>query len=332
MHVSLWLLILLVVRLVGPFPGAQIPKPLWVAFMAIPIAGICVIFMNIVLLTVVQDNNPEMYTLASMQVTLSCFVFLFLNILTFYIYAQVSKLKETIENNTLLGRQISDQARYYEEVHRMQNTIRSLHHDMKNHLSLLSHLLSEKKLSEAEKLLSSLEASAHNVSPVIVTGNEPIDAMLDIKLAELRASGIRTHLNISIPQGLRMSFAQAATIFGNLLDNVHEACLLLPENRREMSLNMIYINDILYFTLSNSCASGREADKGLETRKSDKLMHGIGLKNVDRYVRELGGTMEHVYRTSCFTVKIVLYHMGSKIKQGNDTSVWEQDKPSAKGE
>lgn len=329
MRIALWLLLFLITRLAGPEPGAQVPMTLWAALLAIPIASLCLISMNVETACLIQNSHLNRQSLACAQIALSSAVLLFMNLLVFYIYDRVSRLRESAENNLLLEQQIAEQTRHYEELWQTQNAIRSLHHDMKNQLSLLSYLLQEGRQAQAEALLSSLEASVRDVSPVVATGNEPLDAMLDIKLAELREADVSIKLDIAIPQGLPLRFAQAATIFGNLLDNVREACLRLPKKQREMSLKLAFLNDMLYLTLHNSCVAEGDGQTTLQTRKPDKLLHGIGLRNVDRYVRELGGTMEYGRAGSIFTVKIVLYHMQPIRPQDTKPLIPEQAGPTA---
>lgn len=104
-----------------------------------------------------------------------------------------------------------------------------------------------------------------------------------------------------------MPFERAAVIFGNLLDNVLEACRTLPAADRSARLALGYADGNRMVRVENAApAEPAEWRDGLpRSTKGDRLLHGIGLRSVRKAVEP--GLMEVYWADGTFTVALVLY-------------------------
>lgn len=74
---------------------------------------------------------------------------------------------------------------------------------------------------------------------MISTWNRYLDSVLNIKISELHRENMKVDTKIQAPPEMKLSFEQTITIFGNLLENVKEACQNLPEKERWAKIRLI---------------------------------------------------------------------------------------------
>lgn len=123
------------------------------------------------------------------------------------------------------------------------------------------------------------------------------------------ASGIgRTQVIILLPKGIRMDFCEAATLLGNLLDNVMDECLQLPKEKREAKIQISYTNHIMFIRISNPMAVA-EKQLPLKSEKTDSELHGFGMKSVQQVVDQFNGTIKLIAQDYLFQISIVLYNV-----------------------
>ena len=79
------------------------------------------------------------------------------------------------------------------------------------------------------------------------------------------------------------------TILGNLLDNAVEAVSVAKE--KHISFETDFRNNFSVIIISNSCDRNPLNERGdiTETTKSNKRLHGFGLKSVKRTVKKYNG-------------------------------------------
>lgn len=200
------------------------------------------------------------------------------------------------------------QNQHYQELKETHKQLHGIRHDMNNYLRTASALA--KKQGNNENLISYLNqisCQIAEIEQVISTGNENMDSVLNIKLAEINRCHIPVTTEITVPADMSFSFRQAVTILGNLLDNAVEACLALAENERWLLIKISYINHALYIQIDNSCQNAVQwkNDVPLST-KADKYVHGLGIKNIKEIIGD-EGTLSLKSNSNYFQAKVILY-------------------------
>ena len=111
---------------------------------------------------------------------------------------------------------------------------------------------------------------------------------------------------ISIPEKLNLHSFDLNVVLGNLLDNAIDASVQTKE--KELKIMMKLDKGVLFLNICNSCRGIAEGKRSiLETTKSDKMNHGIGLKNVRRIVEKYHGDMEFLCENGSMKADIMIY-------------------------
>ena len=102
-----------------------------------------------------------------------------------------------------------------------EDRIRSMYHDMKNHLLVLKN--NALKPDEYAGYLSELEEKMSAVDDHIHTGNSYLDILLQEKCSACEEDDIKLDAQINLCGNLLLSPVEICILFGNLLDNAMEA-------------------------------------------------------------------------------------------------------------
>ncbi|GAV15695.1 histidine kinase-, DNA gyrase B-, and HSP90-like ATPase [Paenibacillus sp. NAIST15-1] len=252
------------------------------------------------------SNREDPYSL-TVEIPISL-IFLFINLSLFVVFDKFSTLMHTERENTMLEQQVQLQHRYYKELEAAHQQVRALHHDMGNYIRTAEQLAAQQdNNNELIGFLNAASGQLKEIETVISTGNQYLDSILNIKIAEMLHEGVSVETDIHVPSSLKLSFEQAVIIVGNLMDNAREACRELQSGERWVRINLSYINHTLFIRIENSASPIQKWDNGLPvSTKNEPFFHGLGLKNVKKAVDELG-TMDVESSNHSFLVRIALY-------------------------
>lgn len=200
------------------------------------------------------------------------------------------------------------QFRYYEEINQKYTETRQLWHDFHNHLLTIQELMRHGEFEQANHYMTELEEEIDNTHILTRTGMGAVDVLLYQK-SQL-AKSLEIQLDIQIQALLKEEQFQAVAvccIVGNLLDNCIEAVKQLPKERRQIQFEISQKGDMLYIFSKNPYEGTIERDaKGIKTTKQDKLLHGFGLKGVERVCERYGGSMLIDTADNSFQVQALL--------------------------
>lgn len=300
-HLVFWLILELINK-IGKYEETDIPFSMWLLLMIITVSSAAALY--IILYFIISRENPYVLT-SEIPIML---VLLFINLSLFIFFDRFSILMHDTKEKAVLEQRLQMQEKHYQELETTHNQIRSIQHDMKNHLRTAIQLVSgQESNGELIAFLKKKASQISEVEQVIATGNVYLDTILNIKVSEMMQAHIEVDTDIHIPSNIKLSFEQITTILGNLLDNVKEACQLLPENERWAKIQINYINHTLFIRIENSFSKAALWEKGLPLSiKKNSAQHGIGLKNVRKIVEETGAFCIEETPVS-FLVRIALY-------------------------
>ena len=171
------------------------------------------------------------------------------------------EMQEEQRGQELVLNQISDMKKHIEEVEKLYRDIRSMRHDMGNHIQTLEHLVAHNNMDDATEYLEHLKNEWDEVSPEIKTGSPVIDVILMEKLREAKERQIRFLSDFHYPQNTKLNAFDLSVIMNNALNNCME----------NVSGDDPYISISSFRKNSIFMKSGRE--------------HGIGLNNIRRVAR-----------------------------------------------
>ena len=193
------------------------------------------------------------------------------------------EMQEEQRGQELVLNQISDMKKHIEEVEKLYRDIRSMRHDMGNHIQTLEHLVAHNNMDDATEYLEHLKNEWDEVSPEIKTGSPVIDVILMEKLRQAKERQIRFLSDFHYPQNTKLNAFDLSVIMNNALNNCMEN---VSGDDPYISISSFRKNSIFMITIKNSFGGQLNfGDSDLpETTKSGRE-HGMGLNNIRRVAR-----------------------------------------------
>ena len=182
--------------------------------------------------------------------------------------------------------------------------LRSVRHDIKNHLIIIDGYAAQKKFEKIHEYISRIGDRFKDTAP-IQTSSTAVSAILNEKSALAQQKNISCEITCNFPS-LKIDDFTMITILGNLLDNAITAASKCSDGWIKADLQQE--DSILVITVDNSHAERiREKDGVFTSTKTDNAdIHGIGIKNVRKAVNDLRGQIEITYTENTFHVCIML--------------------------
>ena len=193
------------------------------------------------------------------------------------------EMQEEQRGQELVLNQISDMKKHIEEVEKLYRDIRSMRHDMGNHIQTLEHLVAHNNMDDATEYLEHLKNEWDEVSPEIKTGSPVIDVILMEKLREAKERQIRFLSDFHYPHNTKLNAFDLSVIMNNALNNCMEN---VSGDDPYISISSFRKNSIFMITIKNSFGGQLNfGDSDLpETTKSGRE-HGMGLNNIRRVAK-----------------------------------------------
>lgn len=224
----------------------------------------------------------------------------------FFLYERVMESYQEKMKTTVMEQQVHMYTNQLDIIRQSQQNLKSLRHDMHNHLLQVHEYLQNEKYDEAKDYLEQMESKLEISKEHVRTGNIEIDGILNYKLGIIEDSGCVPEVEVNVPEQKFMSNFDLTVLLGNLLDNAIEA--LRNDQSKFLSIKIKYVKSILYISVYNSfngvISKGRNK---LLSLKEDKDNHGIGLSNVENIVNKYSGEMKVDSKDGIYKTDIILY-------------------------
>lgn len=193
------------------------------------------------------------------------------------------EMQEEQRGQELVLNQISDMKKHIEEVEKLYRDIRSMRHDMGNHIQTLEHLVAHNNMDDATEYLEHLKNEWDKVSPEIKTGSPVIDVILMEKLRQAKERQIRFLSDFHYPQNTKLNAFDLSVIMNNALNNCMEN---VSGDDPYISISSFRKNSIFMITIKNSFWGQLNfGDSDLPETTKSGMEHGMGLNNIRRVAR-----------------------------------------------
>ena len=211
--------------------------------------------------------------------------FIFLTSLALLYAIQVLEEHERLEEADKLA---SLRESYYQGLRREERQVRTLRHDLRNHLTAVQGLLERGETERAAGYLSEIAASPAVGGRRILCENEVANIVLASKAEAMDQAGLVGDFAVSLPRTLSMADTDLCALLGNALDNAMEAALQAEDKRITVRCRV----DKGLFMLRVENAVAGEVRPDLSTTKADKSAHGFGLPGMREIAQRCGGSLE----------------------------------------
>ena len=212
---------------------------------------------------------------------------LILNILIFSLLDNVVRRENEIREKELLLEQSEHLNQMYRSLSDEREKQKARSHDYMNHLNIMLMLAREGKVDEEIRYIEEQLGREVQSVDIIDTGNNLINAVLNIKYLEAKDKGIIIPFIADNLTGLKISDSDLVTILTNILDNAIEAVQKCDEKR--IVFKIIKDSDLLIIDSTNPYIGQFPDENSFGTTKNDKKNHGFGLLNVKNTVKANNG-------------------------------------------
>lgn len=290
----------------------ELPNAYWLAFFLIPSGSIYILHtLHEQYLQGSIQNLPFMY--------LTMILLFIINIFMFYLYHKLIREEALKFENMILKQQNLAYENQTLLIEEFQSSLHELEHDMKNHLAIIMEFA---KNGNTEKLLeygASLIDMANEIEACFYSGNVTLDTMINSKLYLAKCQNITFKTNISLTQSLDINQVHLTSILYNVLDNAFEACLELQGAERKIFFSLSHDLNLLSIIVKNTYNPQRiNLHKGIAyTTKTDKSIHGIGLRRIKKIIEKYDGTFEyytHKNDEQSFFISEIMLYTSPKMK------------------
>lgn len=295
-----------------------------VVFYLLPsVAGVLVSVLVRLLLITVTNGVPvllyEKYPALYFIIPMTALVLLGAIVFSFRIYQNMAALQEERAEKIILENQITQMQSSMVEMEHLYDGIRSVKHDMKNHMAVLQNLIQKRYSGEDEEIRQYFEGMYQSVEQFdnrVHTGNAVSDAVVESKFryAAKRAKGIRLDAkDFMLSDAVTIKAYDMGVILNNGLDNAIEACMRMREKQPEaeayITIRSFKAKNMYFIEIENSFdgAALFHKDSGLPiSTKEDKEVHGIGLKNIRKCAVKYGGDMDCIVKGNRFILSVMV--------------------------
>lgn len=226
-----------------------------------------------------------------------------LNIYFTSVFDVISKNNHLVNELNLQKQQQEIQSRYYENLEQKYDSTRKLVHDIRNHIQAMERLYEEQKNMEGCQYVQDVHDMLNQLGQKYYTSSKILNIILNDKVQNMQTLGISADIKISEVNLGSIRDVDITTMFANILDNAIEAAASSED--KQIVLRVAAVHDIITITLKNSYISlslGKD-----NTFQSTKNNHeGLGLKNVERVVKDYKGDIQFEWGEKYFITRIML--------------------------
>lgn len=264
--------------------------------------------LSLSILTGATLTEKQIVSKSSMDIFYVCAMMfiIIINALIFVTFINASKRNANDLKLSQLEIQVIEQKKAIDSIEFLSKKVRTLQHDLNNHLLCIQQLL---KTSQTDKAIDYIDNLLDNQSIKVsqwiqISGVSSIDAILNLKIAKC----YENHIDISYlfqADVHNFEVSDFSILIANLFDNSIEASL----NTDNPQIHFRIVNDRNYLNIhfKNRCShSVLKSNSTLATTKEDTFHHGLGLFSVNEIVEKYDGMIDFYEQNDFFIVNIKL--------------------------
>lgn len=189
---------------------------------------------------------------------------------------------------------------------------RKSRHDIHHHINVVYQLAKENKIEQLIEYLEEYNKIDSTKEPMVYCNNSTVDAILNHYILLAKDNGIEVHLNVALPEELKIRDTDLCIVIGNLLENAIEASK--KEKNKRIKLRINRSNEYICMLVSNLYNGEiKKGHSGYYSRKREFKDTGIGLSSVSAVVEKYDGRMEIDHTNGEFNVFIMMANISSNL-------------------
>lgn len=223
------------------------------------------------------------------------------------LFQNIKARQEEKLQNELLAIQVDSTEKHIRQVESLYQSIRSIRHDMTNHILTLERLYAGNNVEEAMDYGRELKSALSPMAGEIKTGNPVTDVILQELKSEAEKRNIHFQTDFYYPTDTNINAFDVSVILNNALQNAMEN--VGKSETPYISVLSYHSNNAYMIEVSNSFTGNLKWDeeRGLPvTSKEKKDGHGYGLSNIRIVARKYSGDIAIDLKDDEFRLSIML--------------------------
>ncbi len=252
-------------------------------------------------------NVLNLNKIPHMLIIVGMAIFTFTYLVVFLYSKNTLYFRDQEQKDKIQIAQLQQQFAYYQEKLKDEEKVRSMYHDMKNHLLVLQRHILQRQINSPEtaEMVEKLQSQVAMYEDYVHTGNDILDIILKEKSELAREKSIAFSVTSDLNGVDFIEPLDISTIFSNALDNAIEASEKLPEEQRAILVKAGKMQNFFSVLIENNCLQNSE-NTNIRTTKSDDFLHGFGISNMRKAAEKYGGQLTTKYEKGTFTLKILI--------------------------
>ena len=244
---------------------------------------------------------------------LYCAVSFIAIVVVIVLYRSVRAGQEEKMQSELLGVQIDSVRRHIEQVENMYRDIRSIRHDMANHLFTLEKLYEENEIEEARAYSAQIKETLTEMAGEMKSGNPVTDVILQEVKEKAEKQGISFRSEFYYPADSKVNAFDISVILHNALQNALEN--VESSENAHIQIRSYQKKNAYIIEVSNSYSGVLQWNEqnGLPLTVKEKTdgqgygqSHGYGLSNIRRIARKYCGDTDITLADGEFRLSVML--------------------------
>lgn len=221
-------------------------------------------------------------------------------------YSRVISEKIDLSNNmNVIKEEYNKEIEMGNEIKKLHERTRTLKHDMKNHMIVLTSFLNDSEYDKAKSYLSKISDNLNKMYTYIETGNSLLNYIINSKLQLAKEKNIDVKAEIENLSFEKIGSVDFSALLNNLLDNAIEGSE--DTYNKEIVVNILRKRGYDTILIKNKINKSILKDNpNLKSTKKEKEVHGYGLKQVKSIVEKYDGMID-IYEEDGFFCVYVVY-------------------------
>ena len=227
-----------------------------------------------------------------------------INLLLIVILAQFTIQNQAQLNQVALQTRLNDDEKKLKESVEWSNSVRTLKHDLSNHMISISQYIKSGEDSKALEYIEKICGNLPDAPAYTDTNNPTLNAILDLKriICQKEQISLKCYIQKDLAP---FDDAAFSTVFGNIMDNAIEA--EKKEPNKEIRLSLESKGAYLHITVQNRIHAPVLVDGKLpETSKKDKRNHGLGMYSVTETIMKNDGAINIFEQDGWLVVDVLM--------------------------
>lgn len=229
-----------------------------------------------------------------------------INVLQYYTMVYISKKNISEKNMLVMQKYIEMQADSIYNLEQKYDETAKIRHDIKNYILCALDMAEHDEISDLVNYLKELSGyKIDNINSYIKTKRKVLGAVINSKIGIAKQKGFEMQC-IILNELDNIVDIDAGIMLANLLDNAIEAC---EKNKNHSEIMLKIWDEAGYYCIEVSNTVEQDVlvtNYDLNTNKTNKSLHGIGLKSVNDIVSKYKGIINFTQKSNKFYAYVSL--------------------------